>query len=561
MDQSTLIMLISLTSLLIIALDYVIIVGGNSKSSRLFVKLSFIASIWSISQALLISTQSDKVANFLIRFQYILGIFIASGFVIFSQVYPFDSKTNKRTITYLAIVSTLISLLYIFTDLLMIGVIKIGGLGTWSWQFGPLHPLFDIVFVVLWIYALNNIRLKYKTAKGLDKLNSAFMFWGLTLGIIPPALANIILPTFGIYNLNWTGPIFSSIWIFVIGFSIMRFQQMNVRLVIIEIIAIAMSALLFINIFIEAKIGRVETFVLFVTFLSLSITLVKTVISEVKSKQQLKILNETLDQKVKEQTAEISNAYEKELEARKALEKLNITKNQFIMITQHGIRTPINNIKQQLVKVLKLIPKTKKKTISEPISILDENMARLESVNDDFVNLTNSNSNEKILNLEKTQPLELIDNAVREYNREIKQKKINITINRNQSDWPECVIDKNKIYNALLIFIENAIHYNKKSGQIIIDSKKNNDFLQIQIIDNGYGLSKDEVAKLNSNHFYRGDIAKDINPTGMGVGISVAKAIIIAHHGNVNIDSLGMNSGTTVTINLPIDFFNSVQLE
>jgi hypothetical protein len=95
MDQSPLVMLISLSSLLIVALDYVIIVGGNSKSSRLFVKLSFTAAIWSLSQAFLVSTQNSQFANFLIRFQYVLGIVIACGFVIFSQVYPFDSDSNK----------------------------------------------------------------------------------------------------------------------------------------------------------------------------------------------------------------------------------------------------------------------------------------------------------------------------------------------------------------------------------------------------------------------------------------------------------------------------------
>jgi signal transduction histidine kinase len=431
----------------------------------------------------------------------------------------------------------------------------------WGWIIGNYYLTYPILIIGFWYFTLNKIYRSSKHCSSLDKINHLYMFWGLLLGIIPPVILNIILPFFNIYGASWTGPIFSSIWIFVIGFSIMRFQQMNVRLVIIEIIAIAMSALLFINIFINARIGRVETFILFVTFLSLSITLVKTVISEVKSKQQLKLLNETLDQKVKEQTAEISEAYEKELESRKTLEKLNITKNQFIMITQHGIRTPINSIKQQLNKIIKLIPKTKQKSANESLSQLDENVARLESINDDFVNLANSNSNEKILNLEKVEPLELIDNVIKEHNREIKQKKISVTINRNQNDWPSCFVDKNKLYNALSIFIENAVHYNKRMGQIIIDSKKNGDNLCIQIIDNGHGLTRDEVNKLNLNHFYRSEIAKEYNPNGMGVGINVGRAIIIAHHGSLKIDSLGPDAGVTIEINIPLNFINSLHIE
>jgi hypothetical protein len=171
------------------------------------------------------------------------------------------------------------------------------------------------------------------------------------------------------------------------------------------------------------------------------------------------------------------------------------------------------------------------------------------------------NSNEKILNLEKVEPLELIDNVIKEHNREIKQKKISVTINRNQNDWPSCFVDKNKLYNALSIFIENAVHYNKKMGQIIIDSKINGDNLCIQIIDNGHGLTRDEVNKLNLNHFYRSEIAKEYNPNGMGVGINVGRAIIIAHHGSLKIDSLGPCAGVTIEINIPLNFINSLPIE
>lgn len=547
-------MLISLSSLLILALDLVIIVGGKSLSSRVFVGLSFLASVWALSQSFLVSTDNPIVAEYLIRYQYVIGIIIAGGFIIFSKIYPHDVKPNRRLIYYLSGIASIISILYIFTDLLVTGVTYIGGYGKWSWQFGSLHPLFDIVFSILWIVALRNIYLNFKVNVGLDRLNSGFMFWGLTLGIIPPALANIILPTFGIYYLNWTGPIFSSIWIFVIGYSIMSYQQMNVRLVIIEIIAIAMSAMLFINIFIQAEIGRVENIILFVTFVTLSVTLIRTVISEVKGKQMLKALNDTLEQKVAEQTAEIRGALENERESRQELEKLNITKNQFVLITQHGIRSPIQNISNAFKTILGLVPKTKQKAIKSEIDNLKMSIDRLERINDDFVNVADSNTNDKILNLEMTDILSLVDMIFGEMSSVIKKKKIEVTINRNSKDWSSCNIDKNKIYNALLIVVENAIKYNTKSGKIIVDSKNENGYQKIEIIDTGIGISRDDLIKINSNHFYRGNEAKEINPFGMGIGFSVAKAIIEAHHGKIEIYSMGQNQGSTVKIALPVNY-------
>ncbi len=49
-----------------------------------------------------------------------------------------------------------------------------------------------------------------------------------------------------------------------------------------------------------------------------------------------------------------------------------------------------------------------------------------------------------------------------------------------------------------------------------------------------------------------------INPTGMGIGLSLSRGIIVAHHGNLEIRSTGENGGASVSIKLPLDFLTQI---
>lgn len=548
MDLSSHAFLMLVAAILIISLDLVIILGSNNKASKIFVFLSFLSGIWVISQIYLVSTNISSTANMLIRSQYVMGIIIASGFYIFSLIYPFNTKVKYYVYIIISLICIIFGYLYLATDYLVTGVTFIGGLGHWSWQFGSLHPAFDITFVVMWIISLSNLYSSYKIAHDILKINMKHMFWGLTLGIIPPSLANILLPTFGIYNLNWTGPIASAIWVFVIGYSIMRYRQMNVKVVITEMLAVAMTIIFFINIFVKAELGTVQNVATFLVFLVIATYLIRSVLSEVKTKEQLRELNNTLEEKVNEQTKEIRKAFELEKHARRELEKLNDTKNQFIMITQHSIRSPLQN----LINNLRITDSSTKRNV-------DQNLNRLIEITNDFLNISTIDDSRKLLNIEKFYILNLIDKILLDLKFDIDTKNINIKVDRNPSSWPTINADKNKIYEAFLIIIENAIKYNRQNGFINISALSNSNTCQITISDSGIGLTKGDLNKLNNSHFYRSDEAKMLNPIGMGIGISVAKTIIKAHHGSLNINSAGIDAGTNVDINLPIDYFTNIE--
>jgi signal transduction histidine kinase len=557
MNINIYLLLIWLTAILIASLDLVIVIGSKNLASRCFALLSFITAIWVTSQGFLIYTNSYVFADFLIRFQYVIGISIAMGFYLFSTIYPDDKKPNTKSIIYTIIVISIFTYLYLFTSYMNTGVIEIGGKGHWAWTFGPLNILFNIIFSGIWFIALLKLYKSYLKESGTLKINLRNMFWALTLGIIPPTLANIILPTFGIYSFNWVGPISSSIWIFIISYSILKYQQMNVKAVSAEVLAIAMTIILFINIFVDISSDIWISITTFITFILLAFYLIKTVLNEAKQTEQLKDLTLNLSSKVAEQTVEIRKSYDLEKIARRELEKLNEAKDQFIMITQHALRTPVTIIDNSLEMVVTGTVKNKLGDADQVKTLNGAQKAvkRLQKIVDDFLSITAIKSSSKILDLGSINLKTVIEDILPELQLYIENKKISVEYSRDEKDWPTLTLDASKMREALLIIIENAIRYNVDNGKIIIKSKLAGEIFELSISDTGSGIKSNDKEKIFGHLFHRGDNAKIVNPTGMGIGLSVAKAIVCAHHGDLKIDSDGEGLGTKVTISIPVNGF------
>jgi signal transduction histidine kinase len=541
-----------IVGILIISFDFVVYIGSDKTSSKLFSLFSIPVALWSISYGLMVSLTQLEFSLILIKLNHVLGLIASIGFLFFSVSYPNDKPINKLLITVSVIFGVIYSYIILFSSLMIKFMYPISLPDRWGWSTGIIYFSYPIIFLTLWIIILTNLYNKknYLVTKN-EKLNQQFMFWGLCIGIIPPFVLNIFLPAFHIYGISWTGPIFSAIWVFIIGYSIMRYRQMNVRVVITEMLAISLTIIFFINIFIKAQFGVIENVLTFLVFLLLAIFLIRGVLVEVKQKEKLRDLNENLESKVAEQTLEIRKAFELEKHARRELEKLNDAKNQFIMITQHSLRSPINQI-QIKFNELQSIKNYEKLNLHFPI--ISKNIDRLMNITNDFLGIVSINKSSSILNLAQISLLPILEKTLEELSYDIKSKNITVEYNNSLEKWPKLNIDESKIFEVLLIIIENAIKYNVINGSIKIIPEIINDNFNVSIRDSGTGIPKEDTDKILNRLFYRSNMAKQMNPNGMGIGLSVAKAILQAHHGTIKINSMEINKGTEVTITIPINY-------
>ena len=123
----------------------------------------------------------------------------------------------------------------------------------------------------------------------------------------------------------------------------------------------------------------------------------------------------------------------------------------------------------------------------------------------------------------------------------------NITLNLNYN--MDISVDTNKIYQVMIILLDNAIKYTEKDDKIEINTYAKDNKCIIEVKDTGIGVS-DEGLKRIFERFYREDRARNRETGGTGLGLSIANMIVTAHGGTIKATH-NQPKGTIFTIKLP----------
>jgi len=99
------------------------------------------------------------------------------------------------------------------------------------------------------------------------------------------------------------------------------------------------------------------------------------------------------------------------------------------------------------------------------------------------------------------------------------------------------------------VLLDNAVRYSKTKGKVEVVIERANGEIRVSVSDRGIGIAPEELEGI-FERFRRGGNANSHNEEGLGLGLPVAKAIVEAHKGRIEMDSR-LGEGTTVTVALP----------
>jgi signal transduction histidine kinase len=102
-----------------------------------------------------------------------------------------------------------------------------------------------------------------------------------------------------------------------------------------------------------------------------------------------------------------------------------------------------------------------------------------------------------------------------------------------------------------LVLLDNAVRYSKTKGAVKVDIGRVNGEVTVRVTDRGIGIAPEELDGI-FERFRRGGNAASMNDEGLGLGLPVAKAIVEAHKGRIEMASR-LGEGTTVTVALPAE--------
>jgi signal transduction histidine kinase len=260
------------------------------------------------------------------------------------------------------------------------------------------------------------------------------------------------------------------------------------------------------------------------------------------SVQEVKDINANLEQRIETATSALrrSNA---------RLKRLDETKDEFISMASHQLRTPLTSIKGYLSMMLegdmgKITPMQKQ--------VLDEaftSSERMVHLIHDFLNVSRLQTGKFMLEMEDTDLAGLIADEVESLSRVAKSRDIAIEFT-NTAGEPCLHLDDNKIRQVVMNFIDNAIYYSHPDTTIKVMLAKKADTIVFTVKDTGIGVPKNEQAQLFGK-FYRASNARKQRPDGTGVGIYLAKKVIVAHGGDVLFESKP-GKGSLFGFKLPI---------
>lgn len=247
----------------------------------------------------------------------------------------------------------------------------------------------------------------------------------------------------------------------------------------------------------------------------------------------------------------ISDATKKLRTTNSKLREIDASKDEFISMASHQLRTPLTSIKGYVSMLLDgdlgEIRPEQRKALEEAY----DSSQRMVYLIGDFLNLSRIQTGR--FELERT-PIslpKLLAEEIDQLKQSAKARNVSLMYDEPAS-FPVLGIDETKIRQVMMNFIDNAIYYAKPAGgEVLILLESHRDAVSFSVKDNGIGVPA-QARKHLFTKFYRADNAKKARPDGTGIGLYMAKRVVVAHGGTIIFESKE-NEGSEFGFRLPIE--------
>lgn len=243
------------------------------------------------------------------------------------------------------------------------------------------------------------------------------------------------------------------------------------------------------------------------------------------------------------------------IERARAVEKLGETeaerqgerlKSALLDSIAHDFRTPLTSIKAATTSLLAAEnPDPVQKR--ELLTIINEECDRLNRLVEEAADMSRLEAGEFELNLAPTHIEDIIQAALAQCNTTLAERTVEVKLSPN---LPPVLADLNRVKDALVHLIDNANIYSPKEQPIVISAELTGDCVTTSVADRGPGIDDFEQGMI-FDKFYRGKDQRYL-VRGTGMGLPIAKAIIVAHKGTIFVTSQ-LGHGSVFSFTLPVD--------
>lgn len=257
-------------------------------------------------------------------------------------------------------------------------------------------------------------------------------------------------------------------------------------------------------------------------------------VEEIKLDSHLSILENDLKKMFQKNKQDIAN-----------MKKLAQSRTDFLGNVSHELRTPIFTI-QGFLETLLNGAIDDKKVNRRFLNKAMNHTKNLDALLNDLIDISMIESGQMRMLPSYFNISEFIKIVIEEMDYMASEKGLKIET-KFYNNEVQVFGDKDKIKQVLVNLISNAIKYSKK-GVIVIETKENDEKVEIAIQDSGYGLSNSDATRI-FERFYRVDKARSKDAGGTGLGLAIVKHITEAHGSKIEVASK-LGKGSTFTFSL-----------
>lgn len=223
------------------------------------------------------------------------------------------------------------------------------------------------------------------------------------------------------------------------------------------------------------------------------------------------------------------------------LKKWQAYRRRYIGDVSHELKTPIFNIQGYLETLLD--GGLEDASVNrEYLSRAAKNVERLLTIVEDLEAISRLESGEMILDMQVFDIRSLVEEVFEELEMKARQRNIRLTFKEGASHHFQVRADRESIRQVLINLISNSIKYGVEGGHTKVALYDMESLVLVEVADNGIGIPPEHINHV-FDRFYRVDKSRSRELGGSGLGLSIVKHIIEAHHQTINVrSSVGLGS-------------------
>ena len=231
------------------------------------------------------------------------------------------------------------------------------------------------------------------------------------------------------------------------------------------------------------------------------------------------------------------------------------SKHEFIASISHELRTPLTAIKGYTEVMLSGMAGNLPPASGQFLGVIRENTVRMASLTDNIISVAEIERGGLGLRYQMVDVSRVVRDVVDRHRERLEERSLSVDVDL-PDDLPPIEADAHRLQLILDNLLSNAIKFTYPDGQITIGCRAiygtlgQPTYFSIWVSDTGVGIPPDEQANI-WQRFYRVENPLSLEAGGLGIGLTITKALVEAHGGRVWVDST-LNRGSTFTVLLPI---------